>query len=107
MMEFDEDIRQMVYNNLHITYTLDDSTQSRLDNEISEGIAFIRRFCDPSADCSPGTHFGALLCDYVLRAEAGALETFARDFGLELTSARILTDVEDYAAAMGYRDDQT
>lgn len=104
MVNIDDEIMQMVTDNLHITYTLDDSTERRLQNEIGAGIEYIRKYCDPNADCSPGTEFGSLLCDYVLRAEAGAVETFSEDFALEINGARIQTDVDAYAEAMGYAE---
>ena len=96
------EIHNMILNNLHITYTPDDSTERRLKNEINAGIAYIKEYCDPDADFTPGTRFGQMLCDYVLRAEAGALETFAKDFAEEITASKAETDVKKYAEAMGY-----
>ena len=104
MIKIGEKIMQMVKDNLHITYTLDDSTERRLKNEIGAGIEYIRKYCDPAADCSPGTESGALLCEYVLRAEAGAADTFGEDFAVEITGARLQTDVDAYAEAMGYAE---
>ena len=104
MANIDSAIIQMVKDNLHITYTPDESTQRRLENEIGAGIEYLRKYCDPNADCSPGTEFGSLLCDYGLRAEAGAVETFSEDFALEINGARIQTDVDAYAEAMGYAE---
>lgn len=103
-MQVSAEIMAMVRDSLHITYDLDTSTQDRLETEISAGIEYIRMYCDPAADCSPGTHYGALLCDYVLRAESGALDTFSTDFATEITGARIRKDVEEYAGAMGYAE---
>lgn len=54
----------------------------------------------------PGTESGQLLCDYVLRAESGALETFAQDFAGEITAGRIDFDTKTYAEAMGYAQTQ-
>ena len=101
-MPVTDEIYKMLIDNLHISYEPDESTASRLRNEAAAGIAYIKKYCDPDADCSPGTKFGQLLCDYVLRAESGALETFARDFAGEITAARIESDVAGYAEAMGY-----
>lgn len=101
-MPVTDEIYQMLMDNLHITYTPDESTAARLRNEAATGIAYIKKYCDPAADFTPGTKFGQLLCDYVLRAESGALETFARDFAGEITAARIESDVAGYAEAMGY-----
>ncbi len=92
----------MILDNLHITYTPDDSTDKRLRNEIASGIAYLRKYCSPDADCRPGTSFGQLLCEYVLRAEAGALDTFAQDFAEEITAANIENEASRYAEAMGY-----
>lgn len=101
-MPVTDEIYQMILNNLHITYTPDESTVKRLKNETAAGIAYIRKYCSPDADCSPGTEYGQMLCDYVLRAESGALETFAGDFASDITAGRIKTDVDEYAEAMGY-----
>lgn len=97
-----DEIYTMILNNLHITYTPDESTVSRLKNEIAAGIEYIKKYCDPAADCGPGTKYGQLLCDYVLRAEAGALETFAKDFAEDITAAKIESDTKEYAETRGY-----
>lgn len=102
MADVSEEIYQMILDNLHITYTPDDSTVNRIRNETASGITYIQRYCDPGADCSPGTRYGQLLCEYVLRAEAGALETFAQDFAEELTVSSIEYETAKYAEAMGY-----
>ena len=102
MQNVTDEIYRMILNNLHITYDPDQSTEERLINEAEAGIAYIKKYCDPDADCSPGTKFGRLLCDYVLRAEAGALETFANDFEEDIIGAKIASDTEQYAEAMGY-----
>lgn len=102
METISEEIYQMILDNLHITYTPDSSTVSRLENEITSGIAYIQKYCDPDAGCSPGTISGQLLCEYVLRAEAGALETFPQDFAEEITALGLETRVSGYAEAMGY-----
>lgn len=102
MTDVSGEIYQMVLDNLHITYTPDESTVKRLKNETASGIAYIQKYCSPDADCSPGTVYGQLLCEYVLRAEAGALETFPQDFAEEITALGIESRVSDYAEAKGY-----
>lgn len=99
-----ETIFKMICDNLHITYTLDESTRSRLENEINAGIAYVQRYCDSGATCEPGTLSGQLLCEYVLRAESGALETFTEDFKREILEARSFVEVGEYAEAMGYAE---
>ena len=95
---------QMLLDNLHITYTPDPSTVSRITNECDAGVAYIRRYGDPGAECEPGTESGALLCEYVLRAEAGALETFQQDFLADLIQLKALYDVNGFAEAKGYEE---
>lgn len=97
-----DEIYEMILHNLHITYTPDADTRKRLENEIEAGIEYIRKYCDPGADCKPGTRYGQMLCDYVLRAESGDLETFSADFAEDITAAKVEFDVEKYAEAMGY-----
>lgn len=99
-------IIQMVKDNLHITYDTDESTERRLRNEAESGIQYIRKYCDPAATCEPGTRFAAMLCEYVLRAESGALESFQADYTTEITAARAELDADRYAAAMGYAEDE-
>lgn len=101
-LESRADILQMLKDNLHITYELDDSTERRLWNEANDGIAYIKKYVDPNASCEPGTEYAGLLCEYVLRAESGALETFAADFAKDITAGRIITDVDAYARSKGY-----
>lgn len=98
-------IFMMVKNNLHINYTLDDSTTERLNNEIADGMAYIKKYCNPSAAFEPGEEYAALLCEYVLRAESGALETFAKDYAGEILSGHIEYQVQRYAEALGYVED--
>ncbi len=102
MVKVSEKIYQMILNNLHITYTPDDSTVDRLKNEIASGIAYIQKYCSPAADFKPGTGSGQLLCEYVLRAEAGAIDTFAQDFAEEITALNIEYETSRYAEAVGY-----
>lgn len=103
-MEISFKILQMVTDFLHVTQTPDESTRRRLENEIADGIAYIRDVCDPGATCEPGTEYADLLKEYVLRAESGARDTFAADFSGELLSGNLRKTVGDYAAAMGYGD---
>lgn len=102
MEEIADEIYKMILDNLHVTYKPDNFTESRLKNEISAGIAYIKQYCNPDADFSPGTRFGQLLCDYVLRAESGAAETFAMDFAEDITAARMEYEAKRYAEALGY-----
>ena len=95
-------IFKMVCDNLHITYELDESTRSRLENEINAGIAYIQKYCDSGADCEPGTLLGQLLCEYVLRAESGALDSFMQDFRREILETRIQVEAGQYAEDKGY-----
>lgn len=99
-------IIQMIKDNLHITYDTDESTERRLRNEAESGIQYIRKYCDPAATCEPGTRFAAMLCEYVLRTESGALESFQADYATEITAARAELDADRYAAAMGYAEDE-
>lgn len=102
MAKVPEKIYQMILNNLHITYTPDDSSVERIKNETASGIAYIQKYCNPDADFRPGTRYGQLLCEYVLRAEAGAIDTFPQDFAGEITALNIEYETSRYAEAMGY-----
>ena len=95
-----ENIYLMVLDYQHITYTPDPATVSRLHQEIRDGINYIRRYVDPNATCEPGTAYSGLLCEYVMRAEAGAVDTFSADFAKEIHGGAIYTAVEDYAEAV-------
>lgn len=99
-MAVSETIYQMVLDGLHVTHTPDTSTASRLRNEIASGMEFITKYCNPEADFSPGTRFGQMLCDYVLRCESGDVETFAADFSEDITACKVESDVEAYVEAM-------
>lgn len=103
-MAVSNSIIRMVEDNLHITYSPDESTLRRITNETENGIQFIRRFCDPNATCEPGTKYAAMLTEYVLRAEAGALETFEQDYARDIRAGRIETEVAGYAEALGYAE---
>lgn len=97
-----EEIYKMLLDCLHITYTPDQATENRLYHEAAAGIAYIRMYCDPDATCEKDTLSGQLLCDYVLRAEAGDAQSFAKDFAQEITAAKAEYDARKYAEAMGY-----
>ncbi|MBQ9328938.1 MAG: hypothetical protein IJ225_10480 [Solobacterium sp.] len=100
----DDAILEMVKDSLHMSFDLDDSSARRLNNEIGQGIAYIQRYGDPSASCLPGTVTGQLLCEYVLRAESGAVETFYTDFRNDILSLKAESDARAYAEAV--YDDQ-
>ncbi|MCI8710402.1 MAG: hypothetical protein HFG99_11430 [Dorea sp.] len=97
-----DEVYKMVLDNLHVTHEVDESTERRIKNEISSGISYIKKYCNPRADFAPGTQFGGMLCEYVLRAESGAAETFYGDFSEEITATRMEHETQEYAEAMGY-----
>ena len=92
----------MVKDSLHMSFTLDESSTRRLQNEITAGIALIREYGQSDADFAPGTIPAAWLCAYCLRAESGAAETFMQDYGAELRSWKSRHEADEFAAAMGY-----
>lgn len=98
----DKAIYDMLLECLHITYTPDDATKYRIYHEAAAGIQYIRTYCDPEASCEPHTLSGQLLCDYVLRTEAGDVQSFAKDFAQEITALKMEYDARKYAEAMGY-----
>ena len=101
-------ITQTVYNMLlralHVTYTPDEDTEQRIRAEGEAGKRIINRYADPDADCEPGTRCGQLLCDYVMRAEAGATETFLQDFAQDIVEIKSEYDAMKYAEARGYTE---
>ena len=97
-------VYDMILHDLHFTFTPDTATKERLENEIRDGIAYLRNYCDSDADFEPGGSYAALLKEYVLRAESGAVSTFAEDFAKEIRAGRVQFDVEGYAEAMQYGD---
>lgn len=99
-----ESIFQMVCDNLHITYTLDDSAKRRIVNETNDGILYLQKYGDSSATCEPGTPFARLLVEYVLRAESGALSTFAVDYAEDILQAKAEKEANDFAKVMGYAE---
>lgn len=96
------EIYDMLLECLHITYTPDVATRHRIYHEAAAGIQYIRMYCDPEAPCTPETLSGQLLCDYVLRTEAGDVQSFASDFAQEITAIKAEYDARIYAEAMGY-----
>lgn len=104
MAKVPNEILQMVKDNLHITYELDESSARRLANAITDGMAYVRRYSDPDATFMPGDPGAMLLCEYVLRAESGALESFKQDYAPELLSGQLGSQADDYAEAMGYAE---
>lgn len=97
-----EEVYKMLLRALHVTYTPDEDTRQRIQEEGAAGIALINKYGDPTAACTPGTRCGELLCEYVRRAEAGAAETFLQDFGQDIRELKNETDVKAYAEAMEY-----
>ena len=95
-------VYNMLLRKLHVTYTPDEDTAQRIQNEGSAGLQLIRNLCDPDTDCAPGTRCGELLAEYVMRAEAGAAETFLKDFAQDIIELRTEYDVKTYAEAMDY-----
>lgn len=104
MSETFQKIFNMVVQFLHITYTLDEATTARLTNEINAGIEYLNRYYSSGASFAPGSLGGQLLCEYVLRAESGALETFAADFAQDIAQGRMGVEVDQYAEAKGYAE---
>jgi len=99
-----ETVYKMLLRKLHVTYDPDEDTEQRIRDEGTAGIKLIQRYCDPDADCEPGTRCGELLCEYVMRAEAGAADTFLKDFAQDILEIQTETDVNRYAEAMGYAE---
>ncbi len=92
----------MLLRKLHVTYTPDESTAQRIHDEGNAGLDLIRKLCDPDTDCEPGTRCGELLAEYVMRAEAGAAETFLKDFAQDIVEIKTETDVRLYAEDLDY-----
>ena len=95
-------VYNMLLRKLHVTYTPDVDTEQRLRDEGAAGIRLLKKYCDPEVDCEPGTRCGELLCEYVMRAEAGAADTFLKDFAQDIIELQTETDVNRYAEAIGY-----
>jgi len=103
-MAITETVYSMLLRALHVTYTPDDDTEQRIRAEGAAGKDVLNRYADPEADCEPGTRCGQLLCDYVMRAEAGATETFLTDFAQDIVEIKAEYDIRRYAAAKGYTE---
>lgn len=103
-MAITETVYKMLLRALHVTYTPDDDTEQRIRAEGAAGKDLLNRYADPEADCELGTRCGQLLCDYVMRAEAGATETFLTDFAQDIVEIKAEYDIRRYAAAKGYTE---
>ena len=103
-MAITESVYKMLIRALHVTYTPDEDTERRIRAEGSAGKDLLNRYADPEADCEPGSRCGQLLCDYVMRAEAGAAETFLRDFAQDIVEIKSEFDAKTWAAGMGYTE---
>lgn len=90
-------IREMIYDALHLTTMPDASSVRRIDNEITDGIGFVKKYVDGTATCEPGTDYAALLTSYVLYAEAGALDQFRENYASDILSGRLLTEADSFA----------
>lgn len=94
-MTVTDTVFKMVKDNLHITYTLDESSESRIKNEILSGMACISKYTQ-NPKFEPGGDHAAMLCEYVLRAESGALESFEKDYENEIIQMSILSEIDTY-----------
>lgn len=103
-MAITETVYGMLLRVLHVTYTPDEDTEERIRAEGAAGKDLLNRYADPEADCEPGTRCGQLLCDYVMRAEAGAAETFLRDFAQDIVEIKTEFDARTWAAGKGYTE---
>lgn len=103
-MAITETVYNMLLRALHVTYTPDEDTEQRIRAEGAAGKELLNRYADPDADCEPGTRCGQLLCDYVMRAEAGAAETFLTDFAQDIVEIKSEYDARIWAAGKGYAE---
>lgn len=103
-MAVTETVYNMLIRALHVTYTPDEDTEQRIRAEGAAGKALLNRYADPEAGCEPGTRCGQLLCDYVMRAEAGAAETFLQDFAQDIVEIKTEFDARTWAAGKGYTE---
>ena len=103
-MAITETVYKMLLRALHVTYTPDDDTEQRIRAEGAAGKELLNRYADPVAGCEPVTRCGQLLCDYVMRAEAGAAETFLTDFAQDIVEIKSEYDIRAWAAAKGYTE---
>ena len=97
-----ESIRKMIYNELHITGTPDDSTKERIENEIIDGIVYLKKYANPDMTFEEGTDGADLLKTYVMYAEDDALEMFRQNYKSEILTDQALYDADGYAKSMGY-----
>lgn len=95
-------IRTMLYDFLHYTQEPDESSASRIEAEGESGMKLLRSLCSPNLTFTPGSESGQLLCEYVLRCEAGAAAAFQEDFKSDIIRLQSIYLVEGYAEAMGY-----
>jgi hypothetical protein len=107
MMAITETVYKMLLRALHVTYTPDEDTEARIRAEGAAGKELINRYADPNAACEPGTRCGQLLCEYAMRAEAGAAETFLTDFAQDILEIKSEYDITTWAAAKGYKNAET
>lgn len=103
-MAISETVYTMLIRALHVTYTPDEDTEQRIRAEGAAGKELLNRYADPDATCEPGTRCGQLLCDYVMRAEAGAAETFLNDFAQDIVEIKSEYDIRMWAEAKGYAE---
>ena len=103
-MAITETVYGMLLRALHVTYTPDEDTERRIRAEGGAGKDLLNRYADPEADCEPGSRCGQLLCDYVMRAEAGAAETFLQDFAQDIVEIKSEYDTRTWAAGKGYTE---
>lgn len=103
-MAITETVYNMLLRALHVTYTPDEDTEQRIRAEGAAGKDLLNRYADPDADCEPGTRCGQLLCDYVMRAEAGAAETFLVDFAQDVVEIKSEYEARIWAAGKGYTE---
>ena len=86
-------------------YEADEDTTSRLTTEIGASIDYLRTYADPTTDFEQGSRMRELLCERVMRAEAGEVESFDKDFKDDVRSISINLQTAEYAAEMGYGDE--
>ena len=99
-----ENIFAMVKRFLQISHQLSESDRQELEDKIASGMDYLHEVADPDATFAPGTFSGQLLCEYVLRTESGATDTFGTDFGRDLIQQNMSYRTAKYAEAKGYSD---
>ena len=103
-MTINQNIMKMILQGLHVTYSPDPDTKDRIESETLAGMDYIRQYCDPEADFATGTRAARLLVEYVMRAEAGAADSFQQDFAQEIVEMKTDYDVRKYAEVLGYAE---